>query len=93
MRLRTYIWSLVISVVLTLLVGAIASLPRCSAIGVLLLPGALLAAIMLPQGVNSNAGNAYLVLAGLLDSIIVSFLVMGFWKLIERRKKAKVERI
>lgn len=93
MRLRIYIWSLVVSIVLISLVGAIASLPSCSAIGILLLPGALLAAIVLPQGVNSNAGNVYLVLAGLLDSVMLSFLVMAFWTLIERRKKAHIERI
>lgn len=93
MNLRTYIWSFVISVAITVLVSAVASLPKCSAIGFLLLPGALIAAIVMPEGINSDAGNAYLVVAGLLDSIMLSFLVMWFWRLIQRRRKPTVERI
>ncbi len=89
MRLRIYGWSLVISVALVALVAAIASVPHCSAIGIVLLPGALLAAIVFPQGPESGAGNIYLVLAGLLDSLLVAFPVMWMWGLIERRRKAK----
>lgn len=89
MGLRLYGWSLAISVVLTALVAGIASVPHCSAIGVILLPGALLAAIVFPQGPESNAGNVYLVLAGLLDSLLYAFPVMWTWGLIERRRRAK----
>jgi hypothetical protein len=41
-----------------------------------LLPGALLAAIVIPQGPESGAGNIYLLLAGLLNSLLVAFPVM-----------------
>jgi hypothetical protein len=47
------------------------------------------AAIVFPQGPESNAGNAYLVLAGLLDSVLFAFPVMWVWGLIQRRRKAK----
>jgi hypothetical protein len=89
MSLRVYGWSLVISVALVALVAGIASAPHCSAIGIVLLPGALLAAIVFPQGPESNAGNIYLVLAGLLDSVLFAFPVMWIWGLIQRRRKAK----
>jgi hypothetical protein len=89
MSLRVYGCSLVISVALVALVASIASVPHCSAIGVVLLPGALLAAIVVPQGPESGAGDIYLLLAGLLDSLLLAFPVMWTWGLIERRRKAK----
>jgi hypothetical protein len=89
MRLRIYVWSLVISVALVALVAAIASAPHCSVVGIVLLPGALLAAIVFPQGPESGAGNIYLVFAGLLDSLLIAFPVMWTWGLIERRRKSK----
>jgi hypothetical protein len=89
MSLRVYGWSLVISVALIALVAAIASVPHCSAIGAVLLPGALLAAIIFPQGPESGSGNIYLLLAGVLDSLLFAFPVMWTWMLIERRRRAK----
>lgn len=89
MSLRTYGWSCIISVALVAVVAAIASLPHCSAIGVVLLPGALLAAFAFPQGPESNMGNTYLVLAGLLNSLLAAFPVMWLWGLIQRRRRAK----
>jgi hypothetical protein len=89
MSLRVYGWSFIISVALIALVAAIASVPHCSAIGAVLLPGALLAGIVFPQGPESGAGNIYLVLAGLLNSLLVAFPVMWIRGLIDRRRKAK----
>jgi hypothetical protein len=88
--LRLYGWSLAVSVVLTALVAGIASLPHCSAIGVVLLPGALLAALVFPQGPESDAANVYLVLAGLLDSLLLAFPIMWTWGSILRRRKGKM---
>lgn len=87
--LRTYVWSLVISMLLVSMIGAIASIPHCSAVWGLLLPGAMLAAIVFPEGVNSYGGNAYLIVAGLWDIVMLAFPVMLSWKLIERRRKVR----
>jgi uncharacterized membrane protein len=89
MRFGAYTWSLAISLVLIVLVGTIASIPGCSVGWDLLLPGALLAAIVFPQGVNSSGGNLYLVLAAILDIVLLSFPVMWAWRLFERRKAQK----
>ena len=89
MRVRIVVWSFAISVALTTLVAAVASLPSCSAIGVLLLPGALLAAVAFPQGVNSNGGNIYLLVAGVLDAMLLTLPVMWFWALVKRRRKQR----
>jgi hypothetical protein len=84
-----YPWSLLVSLSLIALVAGIASIPGCSAGWLLLLPGAFLAAVVFPEGVNSDGGNLYLVLAGLLDITLLAFPVMWIWGLIERRHKAK----
>lgn len=89
MRLRVYGWSLVISVALVALAAVVASVPHFSAVGVVLLPGALLAAVVFPQGPESGSGNIYLLLAGVLDSLLVAFPVMWTWGLIERRRRAR----
>lgn len=89
MGLRRYIWSFAVSVVVTALVAVLASLPHCQAFGFVLLPGALLAAVVFPQGPHSDFAVAYLVLAGILESLLIAFPVMWTWALIEQRRKAK----
>jgi hypothetical protein len=89
MRKVRYAWSLVIAVALIAVVGGVSSLPGCDNGWLLLLPGALLAAVVFPQGVNSKGGVIYLVLAGLIDIALLGFLVMWIWGLIERRGSAK----
>jgi hypothetical protein len=86
--LRLYLWSLAISVVLVGAVAGIASVPHCSSAGVLLFPGAILAAVAFPQGVNSAGGNAYLVVAGLLDALLFALPVMFCWSLLGRKRRA-----
>jgi len=88
MGLRRYAWSLAVSVALTVLVVVLADVPHCSAIGVVLFPGLLLAAIVFPQGAHSNEGILYLVLAGVIDVALFAFAVMWTWMLIERRCEA-----
>jgi hypothetical protein len=78
-HLRRFAWSFVFALVLTILVGAIASLPRCSAVGVLLAPGMLAAAIVFPEGINSNWGKTYLVLAALMNAFLLAWPVLWFW--------------
>ena len=82
-----YAWSLAIAVGLIALVGGVSSLPGCDNGWLLLVPGALLAALVFPQGVNSNGGVLYLVLAGLIDITLLALLVMCAWGLIERRRR------
>jgi hypothetical protein len=67
MRRVKYGWSLAISIGLIAVIAGISSIPGCDNRWLLLLPGAFLAAVVLPQGVNSSGGNLYFVLAGLLD--------------------------
>jgi hypothetical protein len=89
MGLRRYAWSLGVSTVLTALVVVLASVPHCSAIGVILSPGALLAAIVFPEGPHSSQATLFLILAVLIDIALFAFPVMWTWALIERRRKAK----
>lgn len=91
--LRLFRWSVLIAVGLMMLVGAIASIPGCDTVWNVLLPGAFLAAVVFPQGVNSAGGNAYLVVAGVLDALLFALPVMLCWKLIERRRRAEEEKI
>ena len=55
------------------------STPRCSAVGVLLAPGMLAAAIVFPEGINSNWGKTYLVLAALMNAFLLAWPVLWFW--------------
>ena len=73
---RVCLQSLAISLSFVLVVAAIANEPHCSALWVVLLPGAFLAAIFFPQGVNSYGGNAYLVVAGLLNIALFALFAM-----------------
>jgi hypothetical protein len=86
-HLRKYAWSFVFALALTVLVGAIASLPRWSAVGVLLAPGMLAAAIVFPEGINSHWGKTYLVLAALMNAFLLAWLVLWFWTWIERFRR------
>jgi hypothetical protein len=75
-----------------MLVGAIASILGWSVMWDVLLPGAFLAAVAFPQGVDSAGGNAYLVVAGLLDALLFALPVMSCWKWVERSRKPKEDR-
>lgn len=86
---RLYGWSIIIALGLMLLIGAIASIPGCDPAWDALLPGAFLAAVVFPQGVNSAGGNIYLVMAGILDAFLFALPVMLCWKLIGRKRKVE----
>lgn len=91
--LRLYGWSVLVAIGLMMLVGAIASIPGCDPVWDALLPGAFLAAVVFPQGINSAGGNAYLAVAGVLDALLFAFPVMLCWKLIGRRRGTDEEKI
>jgi len=84
-RGESYGWSLLLAVVLVTLIAGLASIPHCSAVGVVLLPGALLAALVFPQGIDSSAGIFFLALAGLADSALLALPIMGVWKVLIRK--------
>jgi hypothetical protein len=86
-HLRNYAWSFVFALALTVLVGAIASLLRWSAVGALLAPGMLTAAIVFPEGINSHWGKTYLVLAALMNAFFLAWPVLWFGTWIERFRR------
>jgi hypothetical protein len=83
-QLRNYVRSFAIALVLTVLVGAVASVPKLSAVGVLLAPGMLGAAILFPEGTNSDWAKTYLVFAALLNAFLLAWPVLWVWRWIER---------
>ncbi len=91
--LQLYGWSVAVAVVLMGVVGAIASIPGCDKVWVVLLPGAFLAAVAFPQGVHSAGGNAYLAVAGVLDALLFALPVMLCWKLIGSNRRTKEDGI
>lgn len=82
--LRTYARAFVLALLLTALLGAVASVPKWSAAGALLAPGMLLAALVFPQGVHSNWGYTYLAIAGLLEAFILAWPVLWVWMAVDR---------
>jgi hypothetical protein len=90
---RLYGWSVVVAMGMMMLIGGIASIPGCDLVWDALLPGAFLAAVVFPQGINSAGGNAYLVVAGLLDALLFALPVMFCWQLAARRKSPTREKL
>lgn len=84
LHVRRYAWSFGIALALTALVAVIASVPKCSAVGVLLAPGILAAAIVFPQGINSDWAKTYLVLAALMNAFLLAWPLLWFWTWMER---------
>jgi hypothetical protein len=89
---RLYLWSLAISALLVGALAGISSVPYCSFAGMLLLPGGLLAAIVFPQGAESESANSFLILAGLLDTALFALPVMGVWHLFAGKKHEAQEK-
>ena len=78
-QLRRYAWSFVVALVVTLLVGGIASVPRYSPAGVLFGPGMLVAAIVFPEGINSDWAKTYLVSATLMNAFLLAWPGVWLW--------------
>jgi hypothetical protein len=72
MLYRLYARSLLISVPLVVLLGLIASDERLSSVGVVLLPGALIAAVAFPEGIHSSGGTWFIVLAAAVDAVLLA---------------------
>ena len=89
MRMHTNVCSFFVSIALIGCVCAIASIPIFSAMWILLLPGAFLSAIIFPQGIHSDHGIVFLVLAGLFDIGLLTFVLIGLRMLIGRKRKDK----
>ena len=87
--LRSFVWSFATALVLTVLLGVIASAPRWSAVGTLLAPGLLIAAVVFPEGTHSSWAYTYLVLAGLVNAFILAWPVLWLWTMIERRRAGR----
>jgi uncharacterized membrane protein YoaT (DUF817 family) len=86
--IRRYAWSLAIALVWTAaLVTVAGTVRRWSPVGVLLLPGMLGAAIVFPQGPEGDWPDAYMLLAGLMNVFLYSWLMYGAWALIERARR------
>lgn len=82
--MRVYTWSSAISLALAGVVAGIANLPDCDSAGLLLLPAALLAALVLPQGIHSDYGFTYMALAAVIDVLSFGVLTAFVLKWIER---------
>jgi hypothetical protein len=89
LQLRRYAWSFIGTLILTMLVGAVASVPRCSVVGVLLAPGLLAAAVIFPEGTNSDWAKTYLVLAVLMNAFLLAWPVLWIWALIGRSRRQR----
>jgi hypothetical protein len=63
-------------------ITALSSVPHCSAAGVLLLPGMILAAFIFPQGIHSNWGETYLVVAFVIDWVLFAVFFILLVKLL-----------
>jgi hypothetical protein len=86
-QLRRYTYSFGIALSLTVVAGVIASVSRLSAVGVLLAPGMLTAAIIFPEGIHSNWANVYLVAAGLMNVFLLGGLLFWLWPAIGRARQ------
>jgi hypothetical protein len=85
-QLHRYAWSFAVALILTVLLGVVASVPRLSAVGVLLAPGMLVAAILFSGGPHSDWPITYLVLAGLMNALLLAWAVSWLWTLIGRAR-------
>jgi hypothetical protein len=86
-QFRRYAWSLAIALVLTVLVGAVASVSSWSAVGVLLAPGMLGGAVIFPEGIHSDWPWVYMAVAALMNVFFFSWPVLGVWVLIEHARR------
>ena len=87
--MRRYAWSYLIGLGLTLVVGVGAGVLDSERLGVLLAPGMLLAALVVPEGAHAGPvrGLAWFILAGLIDALLLSCPVAVLWTLVLHRNR------
>jgi hypothetical protein len=71
---KPIIWSLLAGLALVGTVGTISSYATWTGLGVLLLPGILLAAMALPEGIHSSFAVLYFLLAALTNVLLYSIV-------------------
>jgi len=69
-------WASLIGIASVGILAGIASIERFSSIGAVLLPGALLAALFFPQGVESDHAVAFLVFSAIFDCILFALAAL-----------------
>lgn len=77
-RLRELLFAFSASVALVLLLSGVASIPGWSAVGVLLVPGLLAAAVLFPQGGHSEWAYLYLVLGIAVDALLFTWPLVWY---------------
>lgn len=82
--IRMFAWSYVAGLGLTLLLAALSGRPKGSTLGLLLAPGMLTAAIVFPQGVESDSAYTFMAIAVVVNAFFLSWPLLGLWKVIER---------
>ena len=65
-------------------------MPELEKLSYLLAPGLLVATSLFPEGPHSDAVAAWVVLGGLVDVLLLGWLVLGVWKGVERLLKQRV---
>ena len=83
-QLRKYALCFLIGIVLTILIAGVSALPGCSAVGALLAPGMLLAAVLFPEGPHSDWAMTWVVTAGMIDAFMFAYLVTLLWPMVIR---------
>jgi hypothetical protein len=86
-RFPRYAYSFGIAIILTVVVGVAASVSRFSAVGALLAPGMLAAAVLFPEGIHSDRASLYLVTSGLMNVFLLGWLLFWLWPVIGRARQ------
>ncbi len=73
-------------VVIAAIVG-LACIPHLDDASFLLLPGVLLAALVFPQGIHSDHGWTFIIVAGILDLLLYSLLILLLEPLLRHIRK------
>lgn len=81
-------WASLIGVALVATLAGIASIERFSSVGMVLLPGALVAALFFPQGIESDHGIAFLVSTAIFDCVLFAFVALLILRI--RSKKSLI---
>ena len=82
---NVYSASFLSALILTGLIAALASTEWGAPAGVVLLPGAFIAALVFPEGAESNAGGLFIVLAGVMDVVLLALLLVLVRKLTRKK--------